>query len=89
MPGLYLDNLIKMLLMLKMFLLNKKLSIIKKLTEEMVKKPILTGSLNSSKNKLLLLVKPSEEELMITSMTKDSIVCSIEEVMLMLQEVKT
>ena len=83
MPGLSPDNLIKMLLMLKTSLLPKKLSIIKKLIEEMVKKPILTGLLNFSKNKLPPLVKPSEEELMITSMTKDSIVCLIEEVTLM------
>lgn len=88
MPGLYPDNLTKMLLMLKMFLLLKKLSIIKKLIEEMVKKPILIGLLNFSKNKLLPLVKLSEVELMITSMMKDSIVCLPEEVMIMFPEGK-
>jgi len=88
MLGLSQDNLIKMLLMLKTSSLLKKHSITKKLIEEMVKKLILTGSLNSSKNKLLLLVKPLEVESMITFMTKDSMICLTEEEMQMSLEDK-
>ena len=88
MLGLSQDNLIKMLLTLKTSSLLKKHSITKKLIEEMVKKLILTGLLNSSKNKLLLLVKLLEVESTIMSMMKDSTICLTEEVMQMLPEGK-
>ena len=88
MLGLSQDNLIKMLLTLKTSSLLKKHSITKKLIEETVKKLILTGLLNSSKNKLLLLVKLLEVESTIMSMMKDSTICLTEEVMQMLPEGK-
>merc|ERR1711981_1027507 len=80
--GNYPDNLTKPLLMLKKTSLPKKLSTNKKLTEEILNLLILIGLLTSSWNKLLPSVPLSEKELMTTSMTKDSMTCSLERVMI-------
>jgi len=80
--GNYPDNLTKPLLMLKKTSPPKKLSTNRKLTEEILNLLILIGLLTSSWNKLLPSVPLSEKELMTTSMTKDSMTCSLERVMI-------
>jgi len=75
------DNLNRMLLMLRLTLLPKKLSITRKPKEEMVNSPISNGLLTSSKSKLLPLVTPSEVESMITYMMRDLTACSTGELM--------
>merc|ERR1711935_1225312 len=82
--GNYPDNLTKPLLMLKPTSPPKKLSTKWKLTEEILNSLILIGLLTSSWNKLLPSVPLSEKELMTTSMTKDLMTCSLENLMITL-----
>merc|ERR1719327_1352112 len=78
------DNLTKMLLMPRTTLLPSKPSTSKRPTEETVNSPILSGSLTSSKSKLLPSVTLSETESMTTSTMRDSTPCSTEPLTLML-----
>merc|ERR1712110_1073920 len=78
MLGLSPDNLTKMLLMPRTTVPPRKPSTTRRLTEEMVNSPILSGSLTSSKSKLPPSETLSETESMTTSMMRDSTPCSTE-----------
>merc|ERR1712151_54521 len=86
-PGNSPDNLTKMLSMPRTTLLPSKPSTSKRLTEETVNSPILSGSLTSSKSKLPPSVILSETESMTTSTMRDSTPCSTEKLTLMLPPV--
>merc|ERR1712151_590877 len=72
------DNLTKMSLMPRTIAPPRKPSTTRRLTEEMVNSPILSGLLTSSKSKLPPSVTLSETESMTTSTMRDSTPCSTE-----------